>query len=199
MLVPVGAGLCSVYYEARWGPAGRQHGRRCRPSGGALLAIPQPATWETCVLGATCDETCDHQRWANWPEWGLGIWGGSSSRTGGTCGLSLLQAETDLIPFLPLQGPRLEPHDLDHGPRVHAGADRFPFPQGFTFLRLPFFALHVHPLFGTETAPLSRLCRGASETGRLGRLTPRPGQIFRVSYGDGRTDSALAGRLAIKY
>jgi hypothetical protein len=51
----------------------------------------------------------------------------------GNMGVCRLQAETDLLPSLPPRA-RLEPHDWDHGPGVHAEADRFPFSQGFTFL-----------------------------------------------------------------
>lgn len=94
--------------------------------------------------------------------------GGSSSRTGGTCGLSLLQAETDLIPSLPVQDPRLlelEPHDLVWSTALDTlecwhELTVSKFPQGFTFLRL-FFALRVHPSFGMETTPPSRFCPGS--------------------------------------
>jgi hypothetical protein len=73
------------------------------------------------------------------------------------------------------------------------------FPKGSRFSDFHFFALHVHPLCGAKTAPLSRpdSARDASEAGRLERLTPQPGQPdiqgLRNIYGDGRTDFALAG------
>lgn len=180
--------------------AGCQHGRRCRPSGGALLAIPQPARWETCVLGATCDENAGQvePKMGKLAKMGPEIWGRLPAEPAApAAGPSHPPSSRNgSHPFSAVQDPRLEPHDLAHGP----GACKecwheltvSKFPQGFTFLRL-FFALRVHPLFGMETTPLSRLCPGSQRdwldwspcvTDSSARAEI---QGLRSIYGDGRT------------
>ena len=63
LVPPVVCGLCSGD-----GPCQRE--RWC-----ALLAMPQPARWESCVLGSTCDETRDHQKMGKLDRTGPEIWG----------------------------------------------------------------------------------------------------------------------------
>lgn len=92
--------------------------------------------------------------------------------------------------------PRLGPHDLVHGPGDFVGVlaelTVSKFPQGFTFLRL-FFALRVHPLFGMERTPPSRLCPGSQRDWSPSVMTDSSAradvQGLRSIYEeDGRTD-----------
>lgn len=145
LLVPVGAG-------ARWDPVRRA------VSTGVVVGHRAVPCWP---FPNQRGRTKNGQIGQN----GSGNMGASSSRTGGTCGWSLPPSfkPKRISSLLCRPGPTLgtsrfgpRPWTLECWHELTVSK----FPQGFTFLRL-FFALRVHPLFGMETTPLSRLCPGS--------------------------------------
>lgn len=192
LLVPVGAG-------ARWDPVRRAVSTGVVVGHRAVPCWPFPnqrgGTHASLARPVTKMPARSNQKWANWPKW-VRKYGG------------VFQPNWRHLRLVP---PSFKPKRISSllcrpGPTL--GTPRFGprpwslecwheltvsnFPQGFTFLRL-FFALRVHPLFGMETTPLSRLCPGSQRdwldwspcvTDSSARAEI---QGLRSIYGDGRT------------